>query len=488
MEALENFIVEDLVGALWGTILPILLVSVGLYFGVRTIMVQLRMLPDMFRAVVEPVPRAKKGTDGALSPFKAFTISAASRVGTANIVGVALAIAVGGPGAVFWMWVIAILGGATSFIESTLGQLYKTREGGHYRGGPAYYMTRGLRAPWLATIFAVAISVTFGLVYNALQTNAVVEAVTVSLGAPGAWARVFIGLGMVALTALVIFGGVQRIANVTQFMVPIMAGAYLVVGIVVVVLNIGSVPAMFGEIVGEALGLREVAGGSVWLAITYGIQRGLFSNEAGEGSVPNAAATATVSHPVKQGLVQTLGVYFDTLLVCTITAFILLLGRADFDDSTTGSATQYALASVVGQWGIHFVTVVLFFLAFSSVIGNYYLAQANVQYLTDSTRAVTIFRCLVLVAVFFGAIASVPIVWGLGDLAAAVMVLINVCAIVPLGGIAVKLMKNYTQQRVRGVDPVFHRDMLPGVRGVECWDGTDAATKRWREGAKVLPQ
>lgn len=515
MQSIETFVTDVINDNLW-MILPFLLVGAGLYFGVRTRLVQLTKIPEMFRAVVEkpggpkedeagigdpdPAPGGDRGIgkrpvrksgSGDISAFKAFTISAASRVGTANVAGVALAITLGGPGAVFWMWIIALVGGATSFIESTLAQLWKTRDGDAYRGGPAYYMTRGLNARWLAVVFGVAITITFGFVYNALQSNAVVEAITVSTGTPSTTAKAIVGAGMAVLSALVIFGGLQRIANVTQVIVPFMAGAYILVGVLVIIMNLDLVPDMIVDIVAGAFGFRPVAGATVWaafwLAFMNGMRRGLFSNEAGEGSVPNAAATATVSHPVKQGLVQTLGVYFDTLVVCSITAFIILLSGVDYTtgDLQSSSLTQEALASAVGGWGIHFITVVMFFLAYSSVLGNYYLAQANIQYFTNSKVVLNVFRVLVIVCVFLGAIGSVPLVWALGDTFAGIMVLINLAAIIPLGHVAVKLLRNYTGQKRRGLDPVFHRDMLPGIKNIECWDGTDAATRNYKE---AMPQ
>lgn len=416
-----------------------------------------------------------------LSAFKAFTISAASRVGTGNIAGVAIAVTLGGPGAVFWMWCIAILGGATAFVESTLAQLWKTREGGIYHGGPAYYMTRGFRSAKLgrcfAVLFAVLLAVTYGLVYNAIQSNSIVEAIAGSVNSDTTGTRAIVGFVVAALAAVTIFGGVRRIADVTQIVVPFMAVAYLLVGLYVIVLNLGEVPGVIADIVGSALGIKEVAGATVGVAFINGMRRGLFSNEAGQGSAPNAAATATVSHPVKQGLVQTLGVYFDTLVVCSITAFIILLSNPTYGaEAQSASLTQAALAHEVGAWGTHFITFILFFLAFSSVIGNYYLAQANVEYFTRNPRIVALFRGLCVLCVFGGALGSVPLVWSLGDTFAGVMVVVNLCAVVPLGGVAVKLLRNYSRQKVRGFDPVFHRDMLPELRNVECWHDDDAAT------------
>lgn len=492
METLESFVTGTINDNLW-TVVPWVLIAAGIYFGVRTLVVQVRMLPDMFKAVVEKPGGPGKDHDadyGGISAFQAFTISAASRVGTGNIAGVAVAISLGGPGAVFWMWMIAIIGGATAFIESTLAQLWKSRDkDGNYHGGPAYYMTRGMNARWLAVIFAVFISITYGFVYNAIQTNSIVESVGESLQRDSTGFKMIIGGVLALLTASVIFGGVRRIASATQVIVPFMAVAYLVVALIVLVLRIDEVPGVIADIVGHALGFREIAGAALGAAFMNGMRRGLFSNEAGMGSAPNAAATATVSHPVKQGLVQTLGVYFDTLVVCSITAFIILLGQQEMtygEEVQGASLTQAALASEVGAWGTHFVTFILFFLAFSSILGNYYLAQANIEYLTKSGVWLNVFRVAVIGFVFFGAVGSLPLVWALGDTFAATMVFINLIAIVPLGGVAIKLLKNYNEQRRKGVDPVFHRDMLPELKNVEVWDGSDPVTRRSLEDRKVL--
>lgn len=481
MQLIESFVSDTINGNLW-KVIPYLLILAGAYFGIRTIVVQIRMIPEMFRAVAEkPGGRGRtkeESKDDGISAFKAFTISAASRVGTGNVAGVAVAITTGGPGAVFWMWMIALLGGATAFVESTLAQLWKTRDGDTYRGGPAYYMTRGLKARWLAVIFAFAITITYGFVYNAIQTNSIVAAVGGSINSESLSSKMIIGAILAVITAMVIFGGVKRIASFTQVVVPFMAVTYIIIGIVVLALNYSAVPAMITEIVTHALGFKEIAGATLGAAFTNGMKRGLFSNEAGQGSAPNAAATATVSHPVKQGLVQTLGVYFDTIVVCSITAFIILLSDPKFGEGIESSnLTQSALAGEVGAWGVHFVTFILFFLAFSSIIGNTYLAQSNIEYFTTNKSVMTGFRVMVLVCVFGGAIGSVPLVWALGDTFAGIMVFINLLAIVPLAGVAIKLLKNFSQQKARGLDPVFHKDMLPGVPNIECWDGDDAATQ-----------
>ena len=487
MEKAYEIVDGTINGFIWN-IVPWFLVLAGIYFGFRTLFVQVRLLPSMFRAVAEtPKGKDREGRDldadyGGISAFKAFTISAASRVGTGNIAGVALAISIGGPGAVFWMWMIALIGGATSFVESTLAQLWKTKDPeGSYHGGPAYYMTRGLGWRPVAIIFSIFLAFTYGFVYNAIQTNSIVEAVGGSLDNNSNTLKGIVAVVIAALTAAIIFGGVTRIASATQVIVPFMAGAYVIIGLIVVIVNIGEVPNMIATIVGSALGLREVAGATLAMAFMHGMRRGLFSNEAGMGSAPNAAATATVSHPVKQGLVQTLGVYFDTLLVCSITAFIVLLGpQVTYGkENIQGAAlTQAALADSVGAWGAHAITFILFFLAFSSVIGNYYLAQANIEYLTKSKAVMTGFRVLVIGFVFFGAFGSLPLVWALGDTMAGSLAIINIIAIVPLGGVAIKLLKNFNEQRRRGVDPVFHRDMLPELKNVEFWDGSDPVTRR----------
>ena len=487
MEAAFLFVDDTLNGVIW-RLVPWFLLAAGVYFGLRTIFVQIRAVPDMFRAIAEsPKGKDRAGRDldeeyGGLSAFKSFTISAASRVGTGNVAGVALAISIGGPGSVFWMWMLAILGGATAFVESTLAQLWKTKdEDGNYHGGPAYYMTRGLGWKHLAAVFSVFLAFTYGFVYNAVQSNSIVEAVGGSLGNDSNVLKGIAAVVLASLTALVIFGGVTRVASWTQVIVPFMAGAYTIVGIIVVVLNISEVPNMISLIVGHALGLKQVAGAAVGVAFMQGMRRGLFSNEAGMGSAPNAAATATVSHPVKQGLVQTLGVYFDTLVVCSITAFIVLLGPAvtyGRDDIQGAALTQSALADSVGPWGAHFITFILFFLAFSSVLGNYYLGQANIEYLTKSKAALNIYRTVVIGFVVFGCFGSVPLVWALGDTMAGLLAIMNIIAIIPLGGIAFKLLKNFNEQRRQDMDPVFHRDMMPVVKNVEFWDGSDPVTRR----------
>ena len=471
--------ITDLVGSVndiyWYGVIA-LLVFAGLYFSVTTLVVQIRMFPEMLRTITEKPSEIETGKKG-ISAFRAFTISAASRVGTGNVAGVAIAITVGGPGAVFWMWLIAIIGGATAFIESTLGQLYKVRGKDSYVGGPAYYIRDGLGWKPVAVAFAVIITVTYGFVFNAVQANSISESVRNQFNLTGLGSGLIIGLVLAAITGLVIFGGVRRLSSVTEVLVPVMASAYIVVALVVVAINITEVPELVTLIVGQALGFKEVAGATIGAAIMQGMRRGLFSNEAGMGSVPNAAATASVSHPAKQGLVQSLGVYFDTLVVCTATAFIILLSDPTFGGDREGiSLTQNALASQVGDWGIPFITIVIFFLAFSSILGNSYYGEANINFLRDSPLAINIFRGLVLLAVLGGALGSVDLVWGLADLFMGFMATINLIAIIPLGSLAVALLHHYLKQKAAGHNPVFHRDDLPQAKNIACWDGSDPLT------------
>ena len=474
MSAITDFVVS-INDVYWYAVIA-LLVLAGLYFSVTTLIVQIRMFPEMFRTIIEKPSDIEEDKKG-ISAFRAFTISAASRVGTGNIAGVAIAITVGGPGAVFWMWLLAIIGGATAFVESTLAQLYKVRGKDSYVGGPAYYIRDGLGWKPVAVAFAVIITVTYGFVFNAVQANSISQSIRNQFGLEGSMAGLVIGLLLALVVGAVIFGGVRRLSAVTEILVPVMAVAYIVVALVVVALNISEVPDMISLIVGHALGLREVAGAAVGAAIMQGMRRGLFSNEAGMGSVPNAAATASVSHPVKQGLVQALGVYFDTLVVCSATAFIILLANPEFGGEREGiTLTQDSLASEVGDWGVPFLMVVIFFLAFSSILGNSYYGEANITFLRGNPRSIAVFRVLVLFAVLGGCLGSVDLIWNLADLFMGFMATINLIAIIPLGGLAVALLKHYLEQKAKGHNPVFHREDLPRAKNVSSWDGSDPMT------------
>ncbi|MEX5303639.1 alanine/glycine:cation symporter family protein [Kocuria sabuli] len=487
-------LVTDLVGTLGGwvwNVVFVILIGVGLYLTLRTGVVQLRLVPEMFRVLRDKPGMAEDGKKG-ISAFRAFTVSAAARVGTGNIAGVAIAISVGGPGAVFWMWFIAGIGAASAFVESLLGQLYKIKAPTGYVGGPAYYMERGIGARWMGLLFAVVITLTYAFVFNSVQSNSIVDALGGSLGidiaaAEALWFRILVGAVLVGLTAAIIFGGIRRISAVTEVVVPVMAVLYILLGLLVVVLNIGQVPAVFGQIIQGAFGLREFVTGGVIGVLIAGVRRGLFSNEAGMGSAPNAGATASVSHPAKQGFLQALGVYFDTWLVCSITAFIVLLSNPEFGGREGASLTQSALALQLGGWAVHFLTVAIFLFAFTSVIGNYYYGESNIRFLTGSAAAMAAYRVLVLVFVFAGAVLALDLVWSLADLFMAVMATINLVALVLLSGVAVRVLKNYEAQRRQGVEPIFHSGDVPGLSGLGAWDGTDVVTTRayWDEKALV---
>ncbi|MDA2813198.1 alanine/glycine:cation symporter family protein [Nocardiopsis sp. RSe5-2] len=482
MDALDSE-VTALSDAFWAYLLIPVLLVLSIYFTVRSGGVQFRMLPEMFRAMRAAPGRAPDG-GRPISALQAFAVSAAARIGTGNIAGVATAIALGGPGAVFWMWSMALVVGAASFVESTLAQLYKVRDTTGYRGGPAYYMQAGLNARWMGVLFAVVITVTFGLVFSSIQSNTIAGALVNTARTAGlpetSWLPYAVGALVAALTAVVVFGGARRIARAATLLVPVMATVYIAMGLVIIAMNAAQVPAMVGEIVAHAFGLREIAAGGVGTAIVQGMRRGMFSNEAGLGSAPNAGASAAVSHPVKQGLVQTLGVYFDTLLVCSTTAFIILLSEPTYTEEAGPTLTQNAMEANLGPWALHVLTAVILLVAFTSVLGNTFYGSSNVAFISPSPHAATGFRLAVVAAVFLGAIGSGGLVWTLGDLTMGVMALVNLAALAPLAGTACRLLSDYVQQRREGRDPVFTRDRMPGLTGVDCWEESDVAAFRDR--------
>ena len=480
MDAMDavNDLIASLGGSLWQWIVLPIVIGLGLYFTVRTRVVQLRLIPAMFRTLTDVTPRDAGGKPQSVSAFQAFTVSAASRVGVGNIAGVATALALGGPGAIFWMWTMAFIGGASSFVESTLGQVYKTKDRDGFRGGPAYYMQRGLGKRWMGILFAVVLIVVFPFAFSSLQANTIVSAVGGAAGLedPGMlpWA---IGGVLALATGLVIFGGIRRIASVTQSLVPAMALLYLLIGIVIVAMNIEEVPRVFAQIYAGAFGFQSIAGGAVGTIILVGIQRGMFSNEAGLGSAPNAGAAAAVTHPAKQGLVQTLGVYFDTFLVCSITAFIILVTNPDLAAAERGvDLTQEAVVSSLGEWAGVLLAVVILLLAFSSILGNYYYGESNLEFITTSRPALIVYRSLVVLAVLGGSVASTTLVWTTADGVMGIMAIVNLVAIALLGGVAFRVLTNYQDQRAAGKDPVFTRDQLPDVAGIELWVDEDSVT------------
>ncbi len=366
--------------------------------------------------------------------------------------GVAIAIASGGPGAVFWMWIIALIGGASSFVESTLAQIYKVEDKHGFRGGPAYYMEKALNKKWMGIIFSILITISYGLVFNSVQSNTISLAFEQAFGVN----TLIIGLILAILTSLIIFGGVKRIAKVTEIIVPIMAITYVIVALFVILRNLGSIPSIFSLIIENAFGIKQVVGGGLGAAVLMGIKRGLFSNEAGMGSAPNAAATANVTHPAKQGLIQTLGVFTDTILICSATSFIVLISGSYLKSDLTGiQLTQTALSSQVGSWGNTFIAICIFLFAFSSVIGNYYYGETNIEFLKGSKTSLFLYRLCVIGMVLFGSIAKIQIVWDMADLFMGFMAIINLIAIAMLSKIAFAALKDYDRQKKQGIEPVF---------------------------------
>lgn len=457
-------IVNDI---LWSYVLIALLILLGVYFTIKTNFVQIRMLGEMIRLLGDGVGDSSKKKQG-LSSFGAFCLGTATRVGNGNLAGVAIAITVGGPGAVFWMWVIALLGSASAFVEGTLAQIYKIRDGSGFRGGPAYYMEKGLRKRWMGILFAVLITLCFGLAFTSVQANTIALAVQSAYGVD----RLVTGILITVLAGLICFGGIKRIAKASEWMLVIMAVGYISLAAYVMITNITQIPAVLGTIIKSAFGLEQAVGGGIGAALLMGIKRGLFSNEAGMGSGPNAAAAADVSHPVKQGLVQSLGVFVDTLLICSATAFIILLTDAEQAKDLTGiELLQAALSSHFGSWAVSFLTIAVFLFAFTSIIGNYYYGETNIEFIKTNTKWLLIYRLAVMGMVLFGSVAEMAMVWNLADLFMALMALVNLIAITLLGRIAYAALRDYLSQKKQGKDPVFYQDHIAGLKNLECWGG-----------------
>ncbi len=445
---------------LLGYILMTALILAGVYFTVATRFVQFVRPKEMFRLMTSG--NKKKGH---ISSFQAFSISTASRVGTGNIAGVAIAITTGGPGAVFWMWLIAVIGAASAFIESTLAQVYKVKAGAHFRGGPAYYMQTALNARKLALSFSVIITLTFAFVFNSVQANTIAASLQSTFGCAPLWT----GIAVSVLTAVIIFGGLRRVAKFSSVIVPAFALAYIVITMAVILLNLEKLPEVFRLIFSDAFSLRNAAGGALGATIMTGARRGLFSNEAGMGSAPNAAATANISHPVKQGYVQAFSVFVDTLIICSCTAFIVLLANYQALDGEGIALTQRALTQELGGLGSYFLSASVLLFAFTSIIGNYYYGQANVEFLTRSRTVMVLFRTGVSVMVFLGAVLQLKLVWNAADLFMTVMALMNLYAIFRLRRQALDVLADYRRQKAQGKDPVFNPADVPSVQHTEAW-------------------
>jgi len=455
-------IVDLLNSILWGYVLVYGLLGVGVFFTIRLGFLQFLNFGEMIRAI-----RGSRDSDvHGISPFQALCTSLASRVGTGNLAGVAVALYLGGAGAIFWMWMVALVGMATGYAESTLAQLYKVRDGkGQYRGGPAVYITKGLKAPWAGSIFAVCLILSFGLVFNAVQANSIADAMQGAFGVPKVW----VGLVIAVLAGIVIFGGLRSIVRFAELVVPLMAGIYVLIALVIMAINITEVPGVLITIVKSAFGLEEAAGGaagSITAAMLNGIKRGLFSNEAGMGSAPNIAATATPAphHPSSQGLVQAFGVFVDTIIICTATAVMILLsGVMEPGSGITGTQlTQDAMQSHIGASGAYFIAIAILFFAFTSIVANYtYAENALIHLVGDNNLAITLLRSAVLGMVVWGSYEAVVTVFNAADASMGLMATINLIAIVMLSGTVVKLTKDYLAQRKQGEVPHFKSKDYP---------------------------
>lgn len=474
-----NELITSINDAIWGYVLVFVLVGCGLWFTWRTRFVQFRMVGEMIRLLTDSAidtvetqvkENGSKGNRKHISSFQAFAVSVATRVGTGNLAGVASAIAIGGPGAVFWMWIIALIGSATAFVESTLAQLFKQKHKDSFIGGPAYYIQRGLHQRWMAVLFAILITCQFGLSNNSIQSNTICGALQEAFG----WSPLWVGAVIAAVSLFIVFGGIQRIAQVSAVLVPVMAISYVVLALVIIGMNIELIPHVFKVIILDAFGIQQIAGGGLGVAIMNGVKRGLFSNEAGEGSAPNVAATASVTHPVKQGLIQALGVFTDTLIVCSCTAFIILISGLYQVPELNGIAlTQSALQSEVGAAGPVFIAVAIFLFAFSTIIGNYYYGEANIRFITPNPMVMTVYRIFSAgVMVIFGAMASFELVWNIVDFFMAFLTACNLTAIILLGRYAFRLLDDYRKQKKQGIkEPVFHRSQIPELEHeLECWE------------------
>ena len=458
MQDIATQVVDLLNGLIWGKVLIWLLVACGVYFTLRLGFIQFRHFGHAFSIL----KGSRRSDESGISSFQALCTSLAARVGTGNVAGVAVAITLGGPGAIFWMWVIALLGMATGFVEATLAQLFKTRDDrGQYRGGPAYYMEKGLNARWMGVLFSIFLIIAFGFVFNSVQANTISGALQGGFGMPE-WLT---GVVLVLVTALIIFGGLRAIARFSELAVPFMAVAYLLVAVALILLNLEKIPGILSLIVQSAFGLHEAAAGGIGAAILNGYKRGLFSNEAGMGSAPNAAASATPypPHPVSQGYVQMAGVFIDTLLICTASAAIILLAGSQEGEGIM--LVQNALTHQVGDWGKYFLTLIILFFAFTSIVANYFYAENCLVFIEHNHPAgLLLFRLIVLGMVMFGAMASLPFVWNLADLSMGLMAITNLIAILLLFPLVLKLARDYNAQLKAGKLPTFDAAQYPEVQ------------------------
>ena len=473
-----NELVSTLNGLVWSPALIYLCLGVGLYFSLRGRFLQVRHFNEMIRLMF-----TGKTDEHGITSFQALTMTLAGRVGTGNIAGVATAITFGGPGAVFWMWMVAFLGASSAFVESTLGQVYKEKLNGEYRGGPAFYIERGLGLKWYAWLFAIVTVFACGLLLPGVQANSIASSVNTAFGIdPNVTAAV-----LAVLIGLIIFGGVKRIAHFTQVVVPFMALGYILVALVIILLNISQLPDVIALIFKSAFGLEAGFGAIVGMAIQWGVKRGVYSNEAGQGTGPHASSAAAVSHPAKQGLVQGFSVYVDTLFVCSATAFMLLITGQYNVQAPDGSAiftgiagvaagpgyVQTAMENMMPGFGNAFVAIALFFFAFTTILAYYYIAETNIAYINRQVKRPVLTLLLkvgIIAATVYGTVKTADLAWGLGDLGVGLMAWLNIVAILLMHKTAFKCLKDYEQQQDEGKDPVFHPEKL-GITNADYWSG-----------------
>lgn len=475
MQSLEQ-VVNFINGLVWNNWLVGMCLLSGLFFTLATKFVQVRHLKEMVRLLFKG-----ESSDSGVSSFQAFAISISGRVGTGNIAGVATAIALGGPGALFWMWVIAFVGAGSAYVESALAQIYKEKQEGEYRGGPAYYIEKGLGAKWYAVLFAVITMFSMGAFMPGVQSNSIALGMQEAFKVP----PFVTGLFIVGILGLIIFGGVKRIGKVAEVVVPFMAIAYILVSLIIIGMNVTELPAVFKLIVSSAIGVQPVFGGLLGSAIMWGVKRGIYSNEAGQGTGPHAAAAAEVTHPVKQGLVQAFSVYIDTLFVCSATGFMIIITGMynvmgaggeyivnNIGDVSIGPVyTQMAVESIFPGFGSIFVAVSLLFFAFTTIMAYYYIAECNVAYLTKDNKnkwLINVLRLVLLVAVLFGAVQEAKLIWTIGDIGVALMAYLNIVAIILLRKPALVALKDYEQQKKLGHDPIFNPLRL-GIKNADFW-------------------
>jgi AGCS family alanine or glycine:cation symporter len=438
-------------GYLWGSVLIYLLTGCGLWFTWRLKGLQITRFTHMFSLL----KLSRKTDSQGISSFQALCTSLAARVGTGNLMGVAVAITLGGAGAVFWMWLIALVGMATAFAESALGQLYKEKDAnGNFRGGPAYYMSKGLKNKKLAVTFSLCLFFGYGFVFSSVQANSITDAFNGSFGIN----PLFTGIAITIATAFIIFGGLKNIARFAELTVPFMGLAYLLVCLAVIFLNIEKIPAIISDIFASALGLKEAGSGLVGAAIVQGVKRGLYSNEAGMGSSPNVAAAAVPypPHPVSQGYIQMLAVFFDTIVICSCTAFLILLFKETGSNAQGIQLTQQAMAYQVGAWGSDFITIAILLFGFTSIVANFAYADNNLKYLNMDNRLGHWFlRCGFLAMLIFGSVASLPQVIALADLSTGLMTVVNVTALLLLSKVVVSITQDYHHQHSLGKLPTY---------------------------------